>query len=455
MIKESEISLVLEEALKYNGDFAEIFFEDTEETQISTLNGETQGVKSVRLHGAGIYILSGTDSIYVYSNDTSLKSLISLAGQASSLMRVKQNIKVNSAFENCRNIPVFEKYIKQNMYNEKIKRIIEAEKRMKSMGIDIPNTNMKYFDSDQRVCIANSEGTFVRDRRTTSRLRYDIAISDGSTNYSRWEDLYKVGDFSKFIENEEHINFGKDLVNRMNTTLHGRSISPCKVPVILDSGVSGTFFHECCGHMLEGCAIASKVSPFTDMMGEYVASEKVTLADDGTVEGAVGSSLYDDEGNKRQKNILIKNGVLSSYMNDRLSGRILGTSSNGCGRRQNYTYAPTSRMSNTYLLPGNDDDEDMIKEIDQGLFVKTVGGGVGGEQFAISVADAFWIENGKITYPVKGISLTGNGIELMKKIDRVGTSLGRFDGSFCGASSGLIPTTVNQPRMRISEIELG
>ena len=457
MLTNKECFLVLERALKEKGDFAELFFEDTEETQIVQRSGVVQRVKGVRTYGVGLYLLDQTDSIYVYTNEVTLEALLALADRACELMEdKKRSAPVQLVCPQRQNPDVFSAVAQhQADHAAKIRRMIEADHAIRSSGVGIQNLNIHYFDSDQRVRVVNSEGLLADDRRVSTRMRYDLTVGDGIRNAFRWEDLYKPGDFSTFIDHDEHISFGIDLAHRLENTRSARAISPCRVPVILEAGVCGTLFHECCGHMLEGCAIAARRSPFVGMIGQRVASDKVTLVDDGTVPGALGSSLIDDEGHPRQRNVLIEKGILKGYLNDRLNGRKLGTGSNGCGRRQNYTYAPTSRMSNTFLLTGTDDNDQMFSEIDQGLYVRSVGGGNGGAQFSIAVADGFWIEHGKITYPVKGVSLTGSGIDVMQKIDRVGTQLGSFDGSFCGAASGLIPTTVNQPRIRISQMSLG
>lgn len=457
MLTERECALVLERALSDKGDFAELFLEDTEETQIAQLGGVVQGVKGVRTYGAGLYLLDGASSIYVYTNDLTLDSMLELAGRAGELLtgaRRAGPLPVKAPQRS--GPPAFsEESGRPADHAAKIRRMHEADLAVRSGGVQVQSLNIHYFDVDQRVRVLNSEGLLADDRRVSTRMRYDLTVGDGIDNVFRWEDLYRPGGFDSFIEGDEHIAFGLDFARRLENTRHARTIAPCRVPVILEAGVCGTLFHECCGHLLEGCAIAARRSPFVGMIGQRVASDRVTLVDDGTVPGALGSSRIDDEGHPRQRNLLIEGGILRGYLNDRLNGRILGTGSNGCGRRQNYTYAPTSRMSNTFLLPGADDNDRMLADIDQGLYVRTVGGGNGGAQFSIAVADGFWIENGQITYPVKGVSLTGSGIEVMQKIDRVGTALGSFDGSFCGAASGLIPTTVNQPRIRISEMSLG
>ena len=144
-----------------------------------------------------------------------------------------------------------------------------------------------------------------------------------------------------------------------------------------------------------------------------------------------------------------------TYLCDRLHGAMIGLPSNGCGRRQNYTYAPTSRMSNTYLAAGEDDEEEMIRSVPEGLYVRSIGGGTGGMQFSLEVKEGWWIKNGELAYPVKGLMLTGNGLDVIKKIDRVGKKLEYDGGGFCGAGSGLIPTTTFQPRVRIAEMAIG
>ena len=181
----------------------------------------------------------------------------------------------------------------------------------------------------------------------------------------------------------------------------------------------------------------------------------MTLVDDGSIPGLYGSEAVDDEGHPTQKNILIENGVLKGYLCDRLNGRRLGLPSTGSGRRQDYTYAPLSRMTNTYLAAGTDDEEEMIRDIDRGLFVTGVGGGSGGREFSIEVTEGWWIENGRLIHPVSGLTLNGKGPDVIKRVDRVGSKMAYDYGGFCGAGSGLIPTTAFQPRMRITEMAIG
>ena len=295
----------------------------------------------------------------------------------------------------------------------------------------------------------------MKDRRVTTRLRLQAAVSDGKTSFFNWEDLTRPQGFEAYRNEADHIGFAEDMVRRTRAMMDGRSVPACTVPVVLEAGGCGTLWHESCGHSLEAAAIAAGSSAFIGKLGQKVASDRVTLVDDGTMPGLYGSSAVDDEGHPRQRNVLIENGILKNYMCDRLHGRMLNLPSNGCGRRQNYTYAPTSRMSNTYLAAGRDDNEEMITSVSEGLYVKSIGGGTGGMQFSLEVKEGWWIENGRLTYPVKGLMLTGNGLEVIGRIDRVGTALEYDNGGFCGAASGLIPTTTFQPRVRIAEMSIG
>ncbi|MGN1412627.1 MAG: TldD/PmbA family protein [Anaerovoracaceae bacterium] len=463
MISERELQLILECALQGRGDFAEVFLENTEESQMNSNGSEITGIRNIQIFGAGIYILSGTDSIYVYSNEVTFPSLMKLADTAARLLEAGQskengstgkNRTVNlqrqglNCFTSAANFPV-------TSYSKKEKLLRNAVMEGKNAGPQVQSLHMGYFDSDQRIRIANSEGLLTEDRRQTARLRCQAVVGDGIDNVSRWEDVFLAGGFDAFAASGIYAEAVRSQICRMDLARKGKMIQRCNVPVLLEAGTGAVFFHECCGHMLEGCAVVSKESPYSDMVGQRVASEKLTLVDDGTIRGQVATARIDDEGHLRQKNVLIENGILKGFLNDRLCGRILGTGSTGSGRRQNYTFAPTCRMSNTFVLPGTDDHDEILKSMDRGVYVTGIGGGNGGAQFTIMVEDAFWVERGELAYPLKPFTITGNGISMMKKIDRVGNRLGDYDGAFCGAASGLVPTTTNQPRIRISQLSIG
>jgi TldD protein len=247
------------------------------------------------------------------------------------------------------------------------------------------------------------------------------------------------------------------VIRDMEGSLSAREAPSSRIPVILEGGsCTGTFFHEACGHQLETTELL-RGGMFWDRRGEKIATEKVTLIDDGTMSSMYGSSRFDDEGMPRQKNVLIEKGILRSFLVDRLGGVRLNLPRSGSGRRQDYAHAPGARMSNTYLAPGTDDDDEIIRDTKEGLYVTALGGGTGGREFSLMATVAYWIKNGKIDHRVKGAMLLGRGDETMKKIDRVGKTFVTEEngGSFCGAESGFCATTTSGPRMRISEMVVG
>ncbi|MFR6473556.1 MAG: TldD/PmbA family protein, partial [Turicibacter sanguinis] len=230
-----------------------------------------------------------------------------------------------------------------------------------------------------------------------------------------------------------------------------------KMPVVIDNGFGGVIFHEACGHGLEASSVSKGLSVFSSKLGQKVASEFVTAIDDGTIPNAWGSLNVDDEGTKTQRNVLIENGILKSYLVDKLNGRRMNMASTGSSRRQNYRFAPTSRMTNTFIANGPHTRAEIIANTEYGLYAKSMGGGsvnpaTGDFNFAVN--EGYIIRNGQIAEPVRGATLIGNGPQILHQIDMVGENLARAQG-MCGASSGSIPTDVGQPALRVKEITVG
>ena len=239
--------------------------------------------------------------------------------------------------------------------------------------------------------------------------------------------------------------------------LHADPAPSGKFPVIIDNEFGGVIFHEACGHSLEATSVAKNASVFANKLGEKVASDLVTYIDDGTLENEWGSLNIDDEGEKSRKNVLIENGILKGYMIDKLNGRRMGMESTGSSRRQSYRFAPTSRMTNTYIAPGKSTPEEIIADTEYGIYAKYMGGGSvnpGTGDFNFAVNEAYLVKNGKIERPIRGATLIGNGAKTILNIDRVANNLGHGAG-MCGASSGSLPVNVGQPMVRVSEITVG
>ncbi|CDD51369.1 putative uncharacterized protein [Firmicutes bacterium CAG:308] len=308
----------------------------------------------------------------------------------------------------------------------------------------------------QHVQISNSNGKLVQDTRIRTRMPVTAYAQDEKSMQSGFEGPgASMG--LEFYDTTQPEDIAKEAARIALVMLEAKDCPSGKMPVVIDNGFGGVIFHEACGHALEASAVSKDQSVFTNKLNTKIASDCVTAIDDGTIPNAWGSQNVDDEGNPQQKRVLIKDGELTSYMIDTLNGRRMNMASTGSSRRQSYKYEPTSRMSNTYIAAGKDKFEDLFKGIKKGLYAKKMGGGSVNPQtgeFNFAVNEGYMIIDGKITYPVKGASLIGNGAEILMNIDKVSDNLKRAQG-MCGASSGNIPTDVGQPAIRVSSITVG
>ncbi len=458
ILSNSEINQVLSKALYLGADFAEIFFEDCEDVTIN-YSGYVDEVSSMRTYGAGVYLIAGMQSVYVCTNNISLPSLLESVKKAAELLSLKSKDGIDFIApqkilaDNPCPIKIFPGTIG---YKEKIAVLREADLFAKSITTALRRVKITYFDRDQKIRVVNTEGTDAQDRRVTSRIRFVPLVSNEHGSASHFTDFSAASGFEA-IKSGAYMPRISDVIKGMEKSLNAAEAPSTRMPVIFEGGdCTGTFFHEACGHQLETTSLLSD-SLFWDRRGQKIASNKVTLIDDGTLPGMYGSSSFDDEGMPRQKNVLIENGVLKAFLSDRMGAKILGLPRSGSGRRQNYSYAPSARMSNTYLAAGIDDDDAIIRDTKEGLYVKSLGGGTGGREFTLMATEAYLIKNGQIGKQVKGAMLVGRGDETMLKIDRVGKTMvnEQGGGSFCGANSGFCATTTSGPRMRVSEMVVG
>lgn len=456
-MKYRDLEEILCVAKSTGADFSEIYLEDRTDTIIKDKNRSIQGATSLHIHGAGIYLLRGTDSVYVYTNDSSKQSLMELAHIAASLLPFAGGGKecgsiTFSCQKNPRINPV-EIYPQSVSTGEKVRVIKEIERAAYSAGPAILSLDVNYFDASQSVTIANSEGLYTEDTRISTKIRLNGGVTWGNKSCFDFFELVSPQGFEIFRQRDS-VGWAQSTIQQMENSLKVRPIKSCVVPVVFEAGDCGVFWHEACGHNLESGAAFGGI--FAGKIGQEVASRKITLIDDGSISSMNGSEAMDDEGHPTQKNILIENGILKGFLCDRKGGRMLRCGSTGSGRRQNYTFAPCSRMHNTYLAAGKDDEDEMISSVDKGILVTRLGGGSSGENFSIAVKEGFWIENGKITDRIGKFTLSGPSAQIIHRIDRVGKKVvPDFGGSFCGASSGLVPTTAYGPRFRVSEMSVG
>ncbi len=457
MLKENVAQAVLAEALKTGGDFAEIFLEDRLNNGLSMLSGKVETVLSRRLHGAGVRVFNGVQGVYVYTNDTTEAGLIACARRAASAVAAQSRCAAKPLlWQDTPSIHFIKEMPDQVQGRRKVEKMKAAQAVLKQYD-EIAQASVSYSDSVQRVWIANSEGLFTSDTRVYTRFFVSAIASNGAENQTGFTGPGAMQGFEVFDHRIDPEAAARKAADQAITMLHAPQCPAGVMPVVIDNGFGGVIFHEACGHSLEATAVAPGNSEFCGKLGQKVASEKVTAIDDGTMPNEWGSENIDDEGTPTTRLVLIENGILKNYMVDKLNARRMQMPITGSGRRQGYMFAPTSRMRNTYIAAGTDDNEEIIASMGDGLYAKAMGGGSvepSTGKFNFAVSEGYLVKGGKIVHPVRGASLIGRGSEILPLIDRVGKDMQMAQG-MCGSISGSVPTNVGQSMIRVSSMTVG
>ena len=457
MITREICTRVLQAAASTGADYAEIFAENTINHSINMIAKKVDSINDTVVAGAGIRVYKGLRSVMATTVDTSEAGLLRCAEKAAeALGQGDAQISITLHERTFGDIhPV--QIVPSSVVNaQKVSILKEGYFAAMDYSDAIRQVSGTLLDVDHNILIANSEGLYTQDRQIRTRISLSaVAEVNGETQTGSCNPGRRMGleMFDIVDPKATGIHAAKQAV-----TMAGAGYCPAGVmPVAIGNGFGGVIFHEACGHSLEASSVAYGRSQFAGKLGQKIANEKVTAIDDGTIANAWGSINIDDEGHPAQKNVLIENGVLKSYMVDKFNGRRMGMASTGNARRQSYAYTPTSRMTNTYIAEGDDNNDDIIASIEYGLYAKEMGGGsvnpVTGE-FNFAVNEGYMVRNGVICEPVRGASLVGKGSDVIMNIDMVGKNLDMGQG-MCGSSSGSVPTNVGQPMIRVSSITVG
>lgn len=458
MLSDQSITRILDAALSHGGDFSEVYIERAKKSSVSLLNSVVERTSSTIESGIGIRILEGDKCVYVYSNDLlNEEKLIRMAKEASASLKevpggrtvyLKPNIEYFSQRYEISPTSVSKA--------DRIGKLRQASEVAKAYSPLITQTSASTGNVEKDVWIANSDGLYVNDHRCRTRILFTSIASSGNVKESGYKGPGS-GEGYEFFERFDLDATAIETAQIATTMLDAKPCPSGKMPVVLGNGFGGVIFHEACGHALEATAVGIKSSCFTDMQGKQIASPIVNAFDDAKIAKSWGSYDVDDECTPSTTNQLIKDGILNSYLVDKIGSRRMNVPSTGCARRESYIYAPTSRMSNTFIAAGKDTPEDIIANTEYGLYCAEMGGGsvdTATGEFNFAVNEAYIIRNGKICEPVKGATLVGKGNEVLMHIDRVGNDLALAQG-MCGSESGTIPTCVGQPTIRVSEITVG
>lgn len=457
MFDKKEVADILGIALQNGGEFADVFIEHKETNSITCEGNKIENINSGIDLGAGIRVISGMTTAYAYTNDLSLANLKEVALTVSKAVHSqKHTLQLDlRSLKPGYHLPV-EMMPEQVKIRNKVEQVKLANEAARGVDGRIHQVMVGFGDVVQNILIANSEGHWVEDERVRSRFTVQTIASQGNKMQTGYE---SYGGFmgSELFKQRSPEDIAREASRRSLLMLDAKPAPVGKMMVVMDSVAGGTMVHEACGHGLEADLVQKGVSIYAGKKGQKVASPLVTVVDDGTIPQRYGSYHFDDEGIMGQKNILIRNGILEGYMYDRMTARQDNVRPTGNGRRQSFQYRPIPRMTNTSIAPGEMDPQEIVKATPKGILVKKMGGGqvntVNGD-FVFEVSEGYLIENGEITVPVRGATLTGNGPKVLQKIDMVGNDSGFFIGT-CGKDGQGVPVSASQPTMRITEMLVG
>lgn len=458
MLSQELVQKVLAAAISKGGDFAELFVEDRKSSSASLDDGKIEELSSGISKGAGIRVVVGNTTGFAHTADLSQSGLLAAAEAARSVAIYSgQGVRSvalgpSSTGRLAQGIVVPDQVGKK----KKIELLEAMNHAARSNSGSIKQVSAGYGDSYRRILVANTDGVFATDEQVRTR----IAISAVAFGDTGMQTGYETSAFTMGFEMFDDIDVETLAVRAAERAIRKLSARPAPsglLPIVLKGGSGGILFHEACGHGLEADHIIKDSSVYKGKVGELVASPLITLVDDGTVERQWGTAAIDDEGRPSQRNVLIENGVLTDYMWDKIRARRTNRDSSGNGRRQSYQHLPMVRMTNTYLLEGGEDSNAIIESTKYGVYVAQLGGGqvnTATGDFVFGMTEAYLIENGHITEPLRDANLIGNGPEVLKKIDAVGQDFAITPGT-CGKDGQSVPVGCGQATVRITEVTVG
>jgi TldD protein len=458
MIEAEVLRSTLDHALRNGGDFAEVFVEDRRSSSARYDEGRAEELVSGRERGAGIRVVRGDTTGFAHTADLSPGGLVVAAEAAAAATRGGGGSSRTVALSEAgavatRSTVVLPETVEKR---RKVDLLARADAAARAESDAVTSVTVSYADAHRRIQVANSDGLLAGDDQVRTRLMVQCVATGDTGMQTGYEAPGRTLGFELFDEIDPEA-VGRAAARRAVTLLDAVPAPSGKVPVVLRRGAGGVLFHEACGHGLEADHILKDASVFTGRVGEQVASPLVTLVDDGTYGHEWGTLRIDDEGKPAQRNPLIEDGVLTDYMWDFLRARKEGRRSSGNGRRQSYRHLPMVRMTNTFLLAGETDPADIVRGVDYGIYCAQLGGGQvdpATGDFVFGVTEAYLIEKGEITHPIRAAQLIGNGPEVLRMVDVVGNDFETWTG-MCGKNGQSVPVSSGQPTLLVREMTVG
>lgn len=442
-------------------DFGDLYFQESRFESWSLEDGIVKSGNFGIEKGVGVRAVSGEKCGFAYSDDISKSSIDAAIKAAKAISRSgqKQSIK---AFSN--------KELPSHLYDaidpvdslsaeEKIRMLESVDEEARRLDPRVSQVMVGLAGAKDIVLVAASDGTLAYDVRPLVRLSVSVIIeANGKREQGSAGGGARVG-YGYFLESERGLEFAREAVRQATIKLDAVDAPAGAMPVVLGPGWPGVLLHEAVGHGLEGDFNRKGSSAFSGRIGQKVASSQCTVVDDGTLSNRRGSLNIDDEGTPTQNTVLIEKGILKGYMQDKLNARLMGVAPTGNGRRESYSYLPMPRMTNTFMLPGDYVPEEIISSVKKGIYAVNFGGGqvdITSGKFVFSANEAYLIENGKVTRPVRGATLIGNGPEVLTRVSMVGNDLKLDEGvGTCGKDGQSVPVGVGQPSLKVDELTVG
>lgn len=459
-LSELQLQTVLNGILGHAVEKADLYFQATHYESWGLEDGL---IKECSYHidrGVGIRAIAGEKVALAYSNEMVLPALIEASKVARSIACGGQSGQLRA----WQKTPALHLYSAHNPLTtlsetDKIALLHQIEATAKQLDSRIVHVNASLVGAHEIILIAASDGTFAADVRPLVRCNVSVIAEQGQRRERGSAGGGGRTNYSIFLQDNLALSYAKEAVRQALLNLEAKPAPAGTMPVVLGPGWPGVLLHEAVGHGLEGDFNRKGSSAYAGRIGQQVASSLCTIVDDGTLANRRGSLNIDDEGTTTQCTTLIERGILKGYLQDKLNAQLMGTVSTGNGRRESYSCLPMPRMTNTYMLPGNHNPEEIIASVDKGIYAVNFAGGqvdITSGKFVFSMSEAYMIEKGKVTYPIKGATLIGNGPEVMNKVSMVGNDL-KLDGGVgsCGKEGQTVPVGVGQPTLKIDNIVVG
>ena len=457
---ESDLQTVLDQLMGHSIDYADLYFQLSRHESWMLEDGIVREGHHGIEQGVGVRAVSGEKTGFAYSDEIMLPALTEAADAARAIARSGRQGAVQA----------WQQHAGQRFYlpvdplssldaDQKITLLRELDAEARRQDPRVKQVVVSLASTHEVILVAASDGTLAADVRPLVRMNVSVIAEQGDRREQGSAGGGGRIDYSYFQQQDHALEYAREAVRQALLNLEAVPAPAGPMPVVLGPGWPGVLLHEAVGHGLEGDFNRKGSSAFSGRMGEQVASPLCTIVDDGTLPDRRGSLNMDDEGTSTQQTVLIENGILKGYMQDKLNASLMGQVSTGNGRRESYAHLPMPRMTNTYMMAGEHDPQEIIASVDKGLYAVNFGGGqvdITSGKFVFSTSEAYLIEKGKVTRPVKGATLIGNGPEVMTRVSMVGNDLALDRGvGVCGKEGQSVPVGVGQPTLKIDSITVG